>query len=224
MIHKENISDELLAAWLDGNTTPEEDSRIRNVAQFSEDFRKIIAVARSGLGYENEIEKEYAYAASSIDRNVLCCILSEKYILNKKGIDVAEDSLIEIAVKNGWFHPRRGTPTVYIGKLLEWHGVGVARKFGTTIECLKEELQAGRFVIAYIDGGELTDDWLLEMAEDEHIGEIPDHVVIVADIDLEKSQTVTVYDFSTENESDTYPVEQFMDSWADSNFYMISIE
>ena len=87
-----------------------------------------------------------------------------------------------------------------------------------------DELLTGRFVIAYVDGGELTGDLLLEKIEDLEIGEIPDHAVIVVSIDQKDSQTVTLFDISTVNEYDTYPIEQFTDSWADSKFYMISAE
>ena len=218
MDYIEKITDELLAAYLDGNTTVEEKKMIQEVMQFSDEYGKIIDIAGSSLGYA------YVHAASSIDRNVLCCILSEKFILHKKGINIPEDSLIEVAMKNGWFYPQRGTPPDCIGKLLEWHGLSVERKFAAGIGDLKTALQAGHFVITYVDGGELTGNLLLEMVEDVEIGEIPDHAVIVAAIDPKDARTVTLYDFSTENEYDTYPIEQFMDSWADSKFYMISVE
>ena len=216
----EFISDELLAAYLDGNTTDEENNRIQEILQFSDEYSEIIDVAYSALDYEFK----HKYAASLIDRNGLCCILSEKFILNKKGIDIPENVLLEIATENGWFFSQKGTPPMYIGKLLEHYKLSIKRKFGACVEDLIKELKAGHFVIAYIDGGELTGDLILEMMEDTEIGKIPDHVVIVADIDPNDTRTVTLRDFSTENDLDRYPIEQFMDSWADSKFYMISVE
>jgi len=220
MLYNEHISDELLAAWLDDNTTTEENELVNKVAQYSVEYRNVIGIARASLEYAYG----HAYAASSINSNVLCCIQSEKFILNKKGIEVSEESLIEIAMKNNWFNPKRGTPPIHIGKLLEWHGLSVDKKYANSITDLKEKLTAGHFVIAHIDGGELTGDLMLEMIVDVEIGEIPDHVVVVVDIDLIDSQTVKIHDFSSGNEYDTYPIEQFMDSWADSKFYMISVE
>ena len=214
-----HISDELLAAYLDGNTTSEENKIIFEHLENSESDREAVAITCSALDFP------FAYAASLAGRGVLCCILSEKFILHKKGLHIPEETLIRIAEENGWFNPEKGTPLGYIGKLLEYYGIKTERKFCSGIEDLMAELSSGRFVIAYVDGGELTGNTEAERIEDIEIGEIPDHAVIVVDMKIsDKPDSVVLYDLSTENEYDTYTVEQFKDSWKDSAFYMVSVE
>ena len=60
--------------------------------------------------------------------------------------------------------------------------------------------------------------------EDIEVGEIPDHAVVVADMIMsDNSHSIVLYDLSTENEYDTYTVEQFKNSWKDSKFFMVSV-
>ena len=214
----EHISDELLAAYLDGNTTSDENNLIFEHLKSSENDRKVINIACSALDFP------YAYAASMAGRGALCCILSEKLILHKKGVDIPEKTLVRIAEENGWFDPEKGTPFGHIGKLLEFYGLQVERKFCNDIEDLMAELLSGRFVMAYVDGGELTGDAELERIEDIEVGEIPDHAVVVADMIIsDNSHSIVLYDLSTENEYDTYTVEQFKNSWKDWKFFMVSV-
>jgi hypothetical protein len=87
---------------------------------------------------------------------------------------------------------------------------------------LAEALNAGKDIIVAVDGGELLDDRWSEILEDIFEGEKPDHSVVVLSCDIENDK-VTVYDPNSENETDTYPVEQFLDAWNDSKNYMVSV-
>ena len=73
-----------------------------------------------------------------------------------------------------------------------------------------------------VDGGELLGDRWMEMMEDIFDGEKPDHTVVVLGYDKELN-TVTVYDPNSDNDTDSYPIEQFMDAWNDSNNYFVTV-
>ena len=73
-------------------------------------------------------------------------------------------------------------------------------------------------------GGELSGNLEQEEFEDRWIGEIPDHVVLVRNIDYSEPPRVEVYDVAMEEPVRYYPLDRFIDSWKDSKYYMISIK
>ncbi len=87
----DSLSDELLAAYLDGNTTPEENLKIWQVLQHDGQEREAFEVAC------NSLDIPVFFAASSC-RN-LCVIRSELAVLQKRGKEVTEEELIQIALK-----------------------------------------------------------------------------------------------------------------------------
>lgn len=46
-------------------------------------------------------------------------IRSELAVLQKRGKEVTEEELIQIALKQHWYEEEKGTPLKYIGKLVE---------------------------------------------------------------------------------------------------------
>ena len=180
----DSLSDELLAAYLDGNTTPEENLKIWQVLQHDGQEREAFEVAC------NSLDIPVFFAASSC-RN-LCVIRSELAVLQKRGKEVTEEELIQIALKQHWYEEEKGTPL--------------------------------HDVIACVDGGELSGNLEQEEFEDRWIGEIPDHVVLVRNIDYSEPPRVEVYDVAMEEPVRYYPLDRFIDSWKDSKYYMISIK
>ena len=100
----------------------------------------------------------------------------------------------------------------------------VERRFCREINELFRELEQGHDVIACVDGGELSGNLEQEEFEDRWIGEIPDHVVLVRNIDYSEPPRVEVYDVAMEEPVRYYPLDRFIDSWKDSKYYMISIK
>ncbi len=98
----------------------------------------------------------------------------------------------------------------------------MTKEFDYSIDDIDRLLREGKDVIAVVDGGELVGDRNMERMEDKYIGEIPDHAIVVTQVDLEQ-QTVEVYDPQSENERDTYPMEQFLDAWEDSGRYLVVV-
>ena len=151
-------------------------------------------------------------------------IRSELAVLQKRGKEVTEEELIQIALKQHWYEEEKGTPLKYIGKLVESFGLKVERRFCREINELFRELEQGHDVIACVDGGELSGNLEQEEFEDRWIGEIPDHVVLVRNIDYSEPPRVDVYDVTMEENVRYYPLDCFIDSWKDSKYYMISIK
>jgi len=152
-----------------------------------------------------------------------CAIRSQQLILNDFGIPVTEDELVQVAVNNDWYTPGGGTSPDDANKLLEYFNVDTNVVQNANIFSLTNELAQGHRVIVGVDSGELWEPGLDENLEDLY-GEIPDHALIVAGIDTTDPDHTTVHlmDPGTGQISASYPLDQFMDAWSDSNCMMIS--
>ncbi len=149
----------------------------------------------------------------------VCDVRCEEFVLQRRGLIETSEELLEEAKGKGWLH-ESGTRIGDVGNLLEERGLEVIREFNFTLEDIARFLAEGKDVIAVVDGGELVGDREAEMLEDRFIGEIPDHAVVVTRVD-QAANEVEVFDPQSENERDVYPVEQFMDAWADSCNYLV---
>lgn len=131
---KEQISDELLAAYLDGNTSSIEnllvEANLENDASFMEVSDIISDMATFsqmdnynedltdiGLGdiFSQTITLENDTLNEAMDPNGMvpdiqqqypdsCAIKSQQIILNEFGIDVNEDQLVQFSYEQGWYH------------------------------------------------------------------------------------------------------------------------
>ena len=112
----DSLSDELLAAYLDGNTTPEENLKIWQVLQHDGQEREAFEVAC------NSLDIPVFFAASSC-RN-LCVIRSELAVLQKRGKEVTEEELRQIALMQQWYEEEM------YDKSYKTHGMEIYRKIG----------------------------------------------------------------------------------------------
>lgn len=154
-----------------------------------------------------------------------CAIQSQHLVLQHYGIDVTQNEMIEVAKENGWYAEGYGTPMEYVGKLLEHYGVDVDITEGNNIFNLANELAQGHQVIVGVDSGELVNPEG-EIGEDEIVGEVADHALVVVGIDTSDPDNVKVIvtDPGTGNRQWAYSEDDFMDAWKDSNFFMVSTE
>ena len=221
-----DISAELLAAFLDGNATAQESIDVIGMLQEDAELRELLSISQlvdSDLGLKpNECEfiPMTAIAANCEESNY-CSLECEKYVLKKLDIDFDEQQLISDAVVNGW-QKEQGTALHNVGRHLEEKGLIVTRQYKCTIEDIANALESGDSVIVAVDGGELLGDRLSEIREDIIIGPIPDHIVVVLSYD-ENKNTVSIFDPDSANSEDVYPVERFNDAWADSKNYLVTI-
>lgn len=221
-----NISAEVLAAFLDGNATAQESKEIITALTEDAELRELLHISQSvdaELGMAPQ-ECEYipmtAMAATCNEENY-CSLECEKYILRTLNIEFDEEQLLQNAIQNGW-QKEDGTALHNVGRHLESKGLVVTRQYKATIDDIANSLNKNECVIVAVDGGELLGNRADETIEDLMIGQIPDHAVVVLSFD-EKSNTITLFDTNSSNNEDTYPVEQFIDAWNDSKNYLVTI-
>ena len=222
----DNIQAETVAAFLDGNATPEESMRILDAISQDARMRELLNVSRlvdndmEAASTEYEIIPMAAMAANS-DKGNFCCLECEKYILGKLGVEYDPQQLLDAAVENGW-QKSGGTALHNVGRHLESKGLVVPRRYKCCIEDIAKAFGANESVIVAVDGGELIGNRAEERVEDIFMGENPDHTVVVLSYNAIDS-TVTIYDPASPNHEDTYPLEQFEDAWNDSKNYLVTI-
>lgn len=222
------LSDVEIATYLDGNASPDLQMRVIEAARTSEPLRLLLQRAAE---IDDDVEQMMrkgdvknlpltAMAASEPDAGT-CGQHCEEFILSRRSIVFDEAELISVAREHGWLQ-EGGTRIGDLGNVLEKVGLNVTKEFDYSIDDIDRLLREGKDVIAVVDGGELVGDRNMERMEDKYIGEIPDHAIVVTQVDLEQ-QTVEVYDPQSENERDTYPMEQFLDAWEDSGRYLVVV-
>ena len=221
-----NISSEVLAAFLDGNATAQESKEILNTLSEDAELRELLHISQSvdtELGLtpqECDFIPMTAMAATCNEENY-CSVECEKYILHKFNIEYDEQQLLQDAINNGW-QKENGTALHNIGRHLEGKGLVASRQYNATIADIANALAVDEGVIVAVDGGELLGNRAEETMEDILVGQIPDHTVVVLSIDTAKS-SITIYDPNSINNEDTYAIEQFKDAWDDSKNYLVTI-
>ena len=221
-----NISAELLAAYLDGNATASESQMVLDTLAEDVELRELMRISQSVdldldmRHKECEIIPMTAMAASC-DEGCYCSLECEKYILRKLDIPFDEQQLLDDAIRNGW-QKEEGTALHNVGRHLEEKGLAVSRQYKCTLEDIASALENEEYVLAAVDGGELIGNKNSEFKEDILVGEIPDHTVVLLSYD-EVKQEIILFDPNSPNEEDTYPIAQFEDAWNDSKNYLVTI-
>ena len=221
-----NISAEVLAAFLDGNATAQESKKILDSLSEDAELRELLHISQSvdmelGLIFQDcEFIPMTAMAATCNEENY-CCLECEKFILRKLNIEFDEEQLLQNAIQNGW-QKENGTALHNVGRHLEKNGLIVTRQYSASIEDIATALKDNESVIVAVDGGELLGNRADETNEDHMIGQIPDHTVVVLSLNT-SNDTITIYDPNSSNAEDTYSIEQFEDAWNDSKNYLVTI-
>lgn len=146
------ISDETLAAFLDGNLSDCEEAEIISALGTDDELAEIISLSPA-IDYDVDLEKSMILpmrALAAADPDNLCSFECEIHILKELGFDVDHWSLLETAKANNWVR-EAGTPLHHVGRLLELKGIHVERKYYAKIEDIEKALADGQHVIAIID-------------------------------------------------------------------------
>lgn len=221
-----NISSEVIAAFIDGNATAAESKEILDSLADDARLRELMHISQAvdmELGLQGE-EIDFipmTAMAANCDENSFCCLECEKFILNRRNIAFNENELLERAMKNKW-QKENGTALHNVGRHLEDAGLMVTRQYNCNIRDIAGALKNGDDVIVAVDGGELTGCSEQEVHEDLYIGQIPDHVVVVLSCD-EDRRIITIFDPNSKNNEDTYSLSQFINAWSDSKNYLVTI-
>ena len=218
MNDKNHISDELLAAFLDGNTNAEDTMRVLNAAEQDMELQEIIRIA-------SEVDEDMAITvkptiipmtamAAKKKETYLCDIECEEFVLHQFGIEVTHKSLLDTAYKNCWLKDK-GMPLYNIGRLLEKNNLPVSRRYNSTIEEVVRLLSAGNQLIAVVD------DTLLGNAQSS-ANQHPNHAVAISSITVETDEII-LFNPNTDEELTKYSISSFMEAWRQSNNYLVVI-
>ena len=208
---KNTISDELLAAYLEGNATPAETMQVLQALKTDPILRETMALAIN-LEEEHEMTLPMMQMAAESGEN-LCSVMCEAYILRRRDILSKEDELLQIARKNQWLKAK-GTPLHSIGQLLAYEGLMVTRKYDATMEDIADALRIDNDIIVAVDRDKLYP----ELPDEE---DAANHAVVVTAIDMD-NRTITLYDppqLSTFNTQ----LSTFENAWKESQHYMVRV-
>lgn len=225
------ISDELLAAYMDGNTTLEETQGVLDAAAEDAELRELLELS---MQVDAELEG-YDLCSKPADlktlpmleraaRNTvdnLCAIRCEGYALRALDIDVSDEVLEAESEKRGWLKTD-GTPLHYIGLLSGIYGLYVTRKYDCSVDDIINFMQKGDVVIAVIDNTELRQSIEEARRNDLLFGEKPNHTIVIKSIDLAQKY-IDIFDPENSNLTKSYPLEIFRNAWDDSYNYLVSV-
>lgn len=205
------LSDEMLAAFLDGNVTGEEATHVLSSLSEDSELAEVLALSPV-IDSETEAERMrilpvWALAAANPDN--LCSFDCETFILSHLDYDIDHWSLLETAKANNWLR-EEGTPLHHVGRLLELKGLRVIRKYDATPADLEKALDDGYQVIAVVDKN------ILDGADDCSTPMY--HAIYVTDVDSDGS--VEHLDLDTLLE-ETVDRDIFMNAWKCSGNYMV---
>lgn len=213
------ISDELLSAFLDGNTSAEDTLRVLKAAEQDEDLREIIRISKEvdeDMAMMKPESKSIPMTAMAAHKkeNYLCDIECEEFILHQFGIETTHKTLLDEAYRNFWLKDK-GMPLYNIGRLLEKNSLSVSRRYDSTIEDIVRLLNNGNQLIAVIDNSMLLHDVVEDTAQ-------PNHAVAISSVSLSTDE-ITLFNPYTEEELSTYSLSLFLNVWAQSNNYLVVV-
>lgn len=153
MDDKQNtISDELLAAFLDGNVNADEANQILYAIGTDKELTEIMSLS-DAIDSVTQNEKHRIIpmgALAAANPNNLCSFDCETFILQHLDYNIDHWSLLETAKANNWVR-EEGTPLHHVGRLLELKGLHVDRKYDATLKDLEKALDNYKEVIAVLD-------------------------------------------------------------------------
>lgn len=212
------ISDELLAAFLDGNANAEDTMRVLKAAERDMELQEIIRIT-------SEVDEDMAITvkpniipmvamAAKTKETYLCDIECEEFVLHQFGIEFTHKSLLDTAYKNCWIRDK-GMPLYNIGRLLEKNNLSVSRRYNSTIEEVIRLLSAGNQLIVVVDDSLLCN---ALTSENRH----PNHAVAISSISIETDEII-LFNPNTDEELTNYSMTSFVEAWRQSNNYLVVI-
>jgi len=229
---KRLLSEELMARFYDGETTPEETIKILRAAKEDPELKEEIDFMMS-IPHElmdihvsrEEIEsaKEVSYlpmwrlaAQSRVYGHEMkapndCVIKCEQYVLQLFNIDESIKTLKELSQKNKWLK-EGGTPLHHIGRILSEYQLSVVRRYDCDIDILRNELDNDCKIIVAINSDKLNNN--------ETNSIIPNHAVVVLSVN---EKEVLIYDPQNAQKL-SHSVDSFISAWKDSHYYIVSVK
>ena len=201
-----HISDELIAAFLDGNVSKEEMALVLHEIRRDAQLREILDIAVK----VDDDELPIMQMAAEGGRN-LCDVQCEAYVLKRLGVEAGFDELFEVAKDKHWIR-RAGTPLYCIGNLLEFKGLKVTRKYDAQIEDIFDTLDKGNGVIAAVDCDKLYP----ERPDEE---DAANHAIVVTGVNKDRGM-ISIFDPENITETDI-KLPLFIAAWKESRCYLV---
>ncbi len=220
MANKDRISDELLAAYLDGNTSKEETEKVLQAIRIDKELQEVLQIAMqtnddlSLLPLNSSMQEETLpmLQKAAMSGENICAILCELYILQRHHIPYDEEALVQTARKKDWLKPE-GTPLYCIGNLLAYSGMLISRKYDSTTDDLQHAIDKGNDIIVGVDREKLY-------VEPVDLEDSTNHAVIVTEL---KGDSVTLFDPYKTPQQTEVPLPDFMNAWKESHHYMVQV-
>lgn len=214
------ISDEQLAAFLDGNLSAEDTLRVLEAAEQDKDLQEIIRIAGDvdeDMVSRKTVVKEIPMTAMAARQkeNYLCDIECEEFVLHQLGIEATHKTLLDEAYRNCWLKDK-GMPLYNIGRLLEKNNLSISRRYGSTLQDVERLIDNGNQLIAVVDNS------LLEPHEIEEGSLQPNHAVAISSISTSKEEII-LFNPYTEEDLTAYSIAAFVKAWEQSNNYLVVI-
>lgn len=207
-----NISDEMLAAFLDGNVNADEANRILSAIGKNKELTEILSLSDEiDSVTQNEERKIIPMGAlAAANPNNLCSFECEIFILQHFDYDIDHWSLLETAKANNWVR-EEGTPLHHVGRLLELKGLRVERKYDASLQDIEKDLGNYKEVIAVVDR------YILDRTEDCKHPFF--HAIYITNV--EEDGAVMYLNLDTMLE-DTVEKDDFLKAWKCSGNYLVS--
>ena len=216
MANKEQISDELLAAYLEGNTNEAETRRILQAMKTDESLRETLEIALKIEEADPQVAKEIdilpMMQKAALSGENICAVLCEIYILHRREIPYDEEWLINTARRRDWLKPE-GTPLYCLGNLLAYAGMFVSRKYNSTIDDIAQALKKDNDVVVGVNREKLY-------SEEVDLEDLPNHAIVVTHVE---DDFVTIFDPYEEPYIYKVALADFLNAWKESHNYMIQV-
>lgn len=227
------ISEELLAAYLEGKTNKKQTLQVLQAIKTDATLREMVKISlavdkemkKNGGMPEFELEEKpiriitlqsnilpMRKLAAKDDENI-CSVACEGYILKRRGIPFEFKELIKTAREKNWLKTE-GTPLYAIGQLLALKDLLITRKYDATIDDLVRILALDNDIIVAVDIEKLY-------VEQPFIDENVNHAVVVTGINVEE-ETVSIFD-PKKNAEVSIPLAFFQNAWNDSHNYIVRV-
>lgn len=213
------ISDDVLARFISGDTTPEERMIVlKALSEDSELMERYIAVKRFDAMMAEDEEPSIPMekmAAKSEDN--LCDIICERFILKSRLPEsytlLGEAKDEQAFLKGAENLTDEGVALYNVGRILEGYGLSVTRQFDASIGTLIELLAKGESLIVVVNEETLS-------GKEGNNGE-PNHAVCVLQIN---DDAVILYNpKDDEGIEEEYPLSVFEEAWAPSKNYVVAV-
>ncbi len=203
-----HISDELLAAFLDGNVSLDQAASIMQAAASDSELREIIELSGlidTDLFIHRSTSLPMMETAAYTHDDCACAIECETHILQQLGSQTSAARMRHTAQALGLLKDT-GMQLFNIGRLAETEGMSVSRMYGSVITDLAEN------TLAVVDCGSLNGDTPCGIL----------HALVIKSLSERDNTVFMFYPQHTDTLSNV-DLDQFVMAWSGSNNYLVSI-